>query len=82
MEAGKDLPPGPQRRRGRALPALLALAALLFAGLGIWQIARRAEKLALIAAVAQCFRWFRINSRPTDRSASCTEEICIRMSAQ
>jgi len=41
----------PKRRR-RALPAaLLALAALIFVGLGIWQVERRAEKLALIQAV-------------------------------
>ena len=38
----------PKRRR-RALPAaLLALAALIFGGLGIWQVERRAEKLVLI----------------------------------
>ena len=35
-----------------------------------------------IAADAQWRRWFRINSRPTDRSASCTEEIWVRISAQ
>jgi surfeit locus 1 family protein len=36
--------------RGRfVLTALLGLAAVLLAGLGIWQIERRAEKLALIA---------------------------------
>lgn len=36
----------------------------------------------LMACVAQCFRWFRISSRPTERSASCTDEICVMMSAQ
>lgn len=35
----------------RAAPVLLALAAVLLAGLGVWQVARRAEKLALIASV-------------------------------
>jgi hypothetical protein len=35
-----------------------------------------------IAEDAQCFRWLRISSRPTLRSASCTEEICVMMSAQ
>jgi len=35
-----------------------------------------------ISAVAQCLRWFRISSRPTARSASCTDEICVMMSAQ
>jgi len=34
------------------------------------------------AELAQCFRWLRISSRPTARSASCTEEICVMMSAQ
>ena len=49
MDAGKDQA---RSRRGRGLlTALLALAALLFAGLGAWQVARRAEKLALIEAV-------------------------------
>ena len=37
---------------------------------------------ALIAAVAQYFRWFRISSRPTERNASCTDEIWVMMSAQ
>ena len=37
---------------------------------------------ALIAEVAQCFKWFRMSSRPTPRSASCTDEIWVRMSAQ
>src|SRR5687767_11240122 len=37
---------------------------------------------ALMAEVTQCFRWLRMSSRPTPRSASCTEEICVRMSAQ
>jgi surfeit locus 1 family protein len=35
------------------LTAILAAACLLFAALGLWQIERRAEKLALIAAVGQ-----------------------------
>src|SRR5690606_39533372 len=34
------------------------------------------------AAVAQCFRWLRISSRPTLLSASCTDAICSMMSAQ
>src|SRR5207237_10926459 len=37
---------------------------------------------ARIADVAQCLRWFRMSSRPTARSASCTDETCIMMSAQ
>jgi surfeit locus 1 family protein len=54
MEAGVNLPEGPKRvRKRRLLIALLALAGLLFAGLGVWQVERRAEKRALIEAVAQ-----------------------------
>lgn len=37
---------------------------------------------ALIAALAQCRRWLRMSSRPTDRNASCTDAIWIMMSAQ
>jgi surfeit locus 1 family protein len=46
-------PAPPERgRRGRAaLTASLALVALLFLALGVWQVERRAAKLALIAAV-------------------------------
>ena len=36
----------------------------------------------VMAAAAQCLRWLRISSRPTLRSASCTEEICVMTSAQ
>lgn len=41
------------RRRPIALAVLLAAAALAFAALGSWQLARRTEKLALIAAIEQ-----------------------------
>jgi surfeit locus 1 family protein len=59
MDAGKDQA---RSRRGRGLlTALLALAALLFAGLGAWQVARRAEKLALIEAVER-----RVHAPPVD----------------
>jgi hypothetical protein len=34
------------------------------------------------AWAAQCFRWFRISSRPTPRSASWAEAIWVMMSAQ
>ena len=38
--------------------------------------------LPLIALVTQWVRWFCSSNLPTDRNASCTEAICIRMSAQ
>jgi len=43
--------PGRGKRGWTALTAALVLAALLFLALGVWQVERRAEKLALIAAV-------------------------------
>lgn len=43
-------PPPPRRTRG-ALNTGLAICTLIFLALGIWQIERRAAKLALIAAV-------------------------------
>lgn len=45
-------------------------------------IASASSGPALIAEVAQCFRWLRMSSRPTPRSASCTDAICTMMSAQ
>src|SRR5207237_773504 len=45
-------------------------------------IASASLSLVRIAVEAQCLRWFRISSRPTARSASCTEEICVSTSAQ
>jgi len=45
-------------------------------------IASRSAPPAAIALAAQCLRWFRISSRPTDRSASCTEAIWVMTSAQ
>jgi surfeit locus 1 family protein len=46
---------GRRRRRG-PLTALLVACILLFAALGVWQIQRRAEKLALIEAVGERLR--------------------------
>lgn len=43
--------PEPSRRGRGILSALLALCAILFLALGIWQVERRTQKLALIAAV-------------------------------
>src|SRR4051794_19625495 len=40
-------------RKPALLTALLVAAAFLFAALGLWQVERRGEKLALIAAVEQ-----------------------------
>ena len=45
-------------------------------------IALASSSLERMALAAQCLRWLRINSRPTARSASWTEEICVMMSAQ
>jgi surfeit locus 1 family protein len=45
-----------KRRKRILLTTLLAAAAILFAGLGLWQVERRAEKLALIAAVTDRLR--------------------------
>ena len=45
-------------------------------------MASRSSPPAAMAPAAQCRRWLRISSRPTARSASCTEEICVMMSAQ
>jgi surfeit locus 1 family protein len=48
MEAGAN----PTRRRGRILlEAFLLVFTLLFVALGVWQLERRGEKLAMIAAV-------------------------------
>jgi surfeit locus 1 family protein len=49
MKAGHAT--APRRRRNRILLIALLAAASLFVGLGVWQIERRTEKLALIAAV-------------------------------
>lgn len=47
----------PARHRARAVPLLLGLVAVaLFAGLGTWQVQRRAWKLGLIAAVEHHLR--------------------------
>lgn len=54
MKAGGGFPADPRRRRRRLrLTVLLASISLLFVALGLWQIERRTEKLALIAAVEQ-----------------------------
>ena len=53
MKAGGSFPANPRRRRRLLLTALLASISLLFVALGLWQIERRTEKLALIAAVEQ-----------------------------
>jgi surfeit locus 1 family protein len=45
--------PDPTRRRRIAFTALLAASSLVFIALGFWQLERRIEKLALIAAVEQ-----------------------------
>ena len=53
---------GPPKRRKRIpMTAVLAAVSLSFAALGVWQIERRAEKLALIAAVEA-----RVHSPPAD----------------
>lgn len=57
--ADEAAPTGQQRRRF-LLTALLIASSLLFGALGLWQIERRSEKLALIAAVEQ-----RVNGPPT-----------------
>jgi surfeit locus 1 family protein len=44
---------GGSGRKRLLLTALLALGVLLFVALGLWQVERRGEKLALIAAVEQ-----------------------------
>jgi surfeit locus 1 family protein len=52
-----------KRRRRSLLSALLATGTLAFAALGVWQVERRTEKLALIAAVEQ-----RVHAPPADAS--------------
>lgn len=56
----QSLPPARRRRGRKRLIAALVLATGLFVALGVWQVERRSEKLALIAAVNE-----RVNASPS-----------------